>query len=277
MEIAAEIISLGITIKAMADRVTENKEQAANLARRCAGFEGVCRKLQSQRGATAANELHGLKILRDTLVGVRVLLQSWATPRSERYGRVMRGVAFVKRIAYSADEMEALTKINEDLQRASDLLQAEVQIDTAGEMATLKRELMAMREEQQGGLSALLGSFQALQASQTPVQIAAAVKALSHTAGVEDAKTARELGIDQKEAFVVGIQSYKGQPLRTCVNDATDVAAKLRGIGFHTTTALDVTLDEFEAQLLVFKKRLGPGCVALFFFSGHGCQHGSRN
>ena len=68
-------------------------------------------------------------------------------------------------------------------------------------------------------------------------------RALSRTAGKEDAKTARELGISQREAFVVGIKNYDGQPLRTSASDPRafglqywrKAAAKTGGAGaFHT-------------------------------------------
>jgi uncharacterized caspase-like protein len=80
-----------------------------------------------------------------------------------------------------------------------------------------------------------------------------------------------------REALVVGVNAYDQGPLRNCVNDATDVAAALGRLGFRTLLETDCGLDAFERAIVTFNARIKLGTVAVFYFSGHGCEHQSHN
>ena len=85
------------------------------------------------------------------------------------------------------------------------------------------------------------------------------------------------VGAMRKEALVVGVKNYANSPLTNTLNDAKDVAAKLKRMGFRVELSLDPTLNDFDRAQDRFDSRIGPGVIALFYFSGHGCQSEGDN
>ncbi|MBI1207040.1 MAG: hypothetical protein GC191_07090 [Azospirillum sp.] len=81
----------------------------------------------------------------------------------------------------------------------------------------------------------------------------------------------------QRVALVIGNAAYAGAPLANPVNDARDMAAKLRSVGFEVILRENTAKSELEAAIGEFGQRLQPGAVALLFYSGHGMQVGGRN
>lgn len=80
-------------------------------------------------------------------------------------------------------------------------------------------------------------------------------------------------------ALVIGNAHYKsGQPLSNPVNDATDIARKLRELGF-TKVVLGVDMDKraMRKALREFRDALRPGDVALAYYAGHGVMVGGIN
>jgi Ran GTPase-activating protein (RanGAP) involved in mRNA processing and transport len=87
------------------------------------------------------------------------------------------------------------------------------------------------------------------------------------------ARTAADLGVQRKEALVVGVSAYAGGArLVNTRNDAEDVAAALEAVGFRVATSLDCDRREFTDALQAFVERLAPGVMGFFYFSGHGCE-----
>ncbi|CDH44614.1 exported hypothetical protein [Candidatus Contendobacter odensis Run_B_J11] len=83
---------------------------------------------------------------------------------------------------------------------------------------------------------------------------------------------------EPRTALVIGNGAYADAPLRNPANDARDVAAKLRELGFQVIERLDadrqtlrLALREFEQQL---RQRRGVG---LFYYAGHGVQIKGQN
>lgn len=83
---------------------------------------------------------------------------------------------------------------------------------------------------------------------------------------------------EPRTALVIGNGAYRDAPLRNPVNDARDMAAKLRELGFQVIERLDAdrqtmrqALREFEQQL---RQRRGAG---LFYYAGHGVQLKGQN
>ncbi len=84
-----------------------------------------------------------------------------------------------------------------------------------------------------------------------------------------------------KHALVIGNARYAGAPaLRNAVNDAEDVAAKLRGLGFSLVgnkAHANVTRTEMAKLIRDFGNTAGEGDTALFYFAGHGVAGNNDN
>ena len=76
-------------------------------------------------------------------------------------------------------------------------------------------------------------------------------------------------------ALVVGNSAYQHtRALPNPANDAADMAAKLRGLGFEVIEGRDLTGDGFYDRLRAFSGALSnaSGGAAVFFYAGHGLQ-----
>ena len=73
-------------------------------------------------------------------------------------------------------------------------------------------------------------------------------------------------------ALVIGNSNYEDAPLRNPVHDADAMAATLARLGFSVDKKTDVAHQEMEEAIRAFANRIGPGDVALFYYSGHGSQ-----
>ena len=64
--------------------------------------------------------------------------------------------------------------------------------------------------------------------------------------------------------------------LPTCKNDAEAVENILRGCDFDVTLKIDKSLDEMNTAFNEFLNKLDMESVAVFYFSGHGCEYKGR-
>src|SRR5262249_23383513 len=81
------------------------------------------------------------------------------------------------------------------------------------------------------------------------------------------------LGNEARVALVVGIGNYSFNRLENPVNDAVDLGAALRRLGFETTVLIDPSRKQVYESLDTLERSLGrPNSVGLFFFAGHGAQ-----
>jgi len=78
-------------------------------------------------------------------------------------------------------------------------------------------------------------------------------------------------------ALVIGNGSYKAAPLKNPVNDAKDMAAALRRLGFEVTLLTDARLKQMDAAVRDFGVKLRRGGVGLFYYAGHGLQVAGEN
>ena len=76
----------------------------------------------------------------------------------------------------------------------------------------------------------------------------------------------------KKVALVIGNKDYKDASLRNPVNDAEDLGLVLRRLGFSVIIKTNVNPDEFEDAISQFSREIANAHVAVFYFSGHGCQ-----
>ena len=76
---------------------------------------------------------------------------------------------------------------------------------------------------------------------------------------------------DGRVALVVGNSTYAhiGR-LPNTQNDAADISAALRRLGFEVTTELDADRVEMTGALRTFTRRSAGADVSLVFYAGHG-------
>lgn len=82
---------------------------------------------------------------------------------------------------------------------------------------------------------------------------------------------------EQRIALVIGNSNYRSAPLKNPVNDAADMAAALRNLGFKVTLKRDANQRTMKQSIRNFGKQLAQGGVGLFYFAGHGIQYSGRN
>ena len=84
---------------------------------------------------------------------------------------------------------------------------------------------------------------------------------------------------EKRLALVVGNAEYlgKGNSLRNPVNDANDVSAKLKTLGFDVTKLTNGSLMQLDDAIDAFGKKAKNADVALFYYSGHGLQSKGDN
>jgi hypothetical protein len=83
---------------------------------------------------------------------------------------------------------------------------------------------------------------------------------------------------EKRVALVIGNSAYPGlAALKNPVNDASDIAAKLRSLGFDVTLKTNVNLKQMLRAMTEFGGKLSDGSVALFFYAGHGMQVRGKN
>ncbi len=80
-----------------------------------------------------------------------------------------------------------------------------------------------------------------------------------------------------KRALVIGNADYEVSPLANPVNDAVDVEASLRRIGYETTLGLDLSANELISTIQEFQGSISSGDSVVFYFAGHGIQLGGEN
>lgn len=76
-----------------------------------------------------------------------------------------------------------------------------------------------------------------------------------------------------KVALVIGNSHYKEAPLTNPVNDANDIATKLRNLNFDVILIKDANKKEIRQAVRLFDQKLRKsGDVGLFYYAGHGMQ-----
>jgi formylglycine-generating enzyme required for sulfatase activity/uncharacterized caspase-like protein len=82
---------------------------------------------------------------------------------------------------------------------------------------------------------------------------------------------------EKRVALVIGNSAYVNSPLRNPINDAADMAARLRSLGFEVVERRNLSTRQIGGTLREFRSRLSPGAVALVFYAGHGVQIKGEN
>ena len=82
---------------------------------------------------------------------------------------------------------------------------------------------------------------------------------------------------ERRVALVIGNGSYRDAPLKNPVNDASDVATALKGLGFDVTLLTDATHLQMDSAVAQFGQKLRQGGLGLFYYAGHGVQVAGEN
>lgn len=78
-------------------------------------------------------------------------------------------------------------------------------------------------------------------------------------------------------ALVIGNGKYKSRPLRNPENDADDVAAVLKELGFEVISIRNADAVQMRKGFDEYLKKLRTSEVGLVYFSGHGVEYAGRN
>jgi len=79
-------------------------------------------------------------------------------------------------------------------------------------------------------------------------------------------------------ALVIGNGAYTGAPaLKNPPNDAREMAATLKTLGFEVTSGINVNQREMKRLIREFGQKLRAGGSGLFYYAGHGVQSSGRN
>ena len=82
----------------------------------------------------------------------------------------------------------------------------------------------------------------------------------------------------ERVALVIGNGSYEGvSTLANPVNDAQDIAAKLKELGFSVVEGYDLGKRAMEEKIGEFSDRLEGSDAAVLYYAGHGIAVQKRN
>ncbi len=82
----------------------------------------------------------------------------------------------------------------------------------------------------------------------------------------------------QRIALVIGNGAYPGvAALKNPVNDALDIAGKLKTLGFKVTLKTNASLKDMLRTLTAFGDSIQRGSEVVFYYAGHGMQVRGRN
>ncbi|MDB9398295.1 MULTISPECIES: caspase family protein [Microcystis] len=78
-------------------------------------------------------------------------------------------------------------------------------------------------------------------------------------------------------ALVIGNANYEVGKLGTPLNDATDMNAVLKELGFEVILLKDATKRQMDEAIDRFTRQMTQGSVGLFYYAGHGMQIEGEN
>lgn len=86
------------------------------------------------------------------------------------------------------------------------------------------------------------------------------------------------LAQERRVALVIGNSAYKNAPaLPNTVNDARDMTASLRRVGFEVVDGIDLDKRGMDAVLTRFARLAQDADAVMFYFAGHGFQFNGEN
>lgn len=83
---------------------------------------------------------------------------------------------------------------------------------------------------------------------------------------------------EKRTALVIGNAQYaRAGALANPANDANDIAAALKELGFNVVLGLDLDKQAFDAKVRDFAASLNDADTAVLFYAGHGLQVAGQN
>ena len=83
---------------------------------------------------------------------------------------------------------------------------------------------------------------------------------------------------EHRVALVIGNSTYKNAvELSNTKNDATDIAAVLKALGFDVSEGIDLTKAAMDGKIREFADTLSGADAAVFYYAGHALQVGGVN
>src|SRR5215475_15570174 len=83
---------------------------------------------------------------------------------------------------------------------------------------------------------------------------------------------------EKRVALVVGNAAYERVPkLTNPANDARDMAAALKSLGFDVVEGFDLNKAAFDRKVLDFAASVEGASVSVFYYAGHGLQVAGQN
>lgn len=105
-----------------------------------------------------------------------------------------------------------------------------------------------------------------------------AMKERAEREEAERQKNAPPTVFAMRRALIIGNDSYKyATKLDNARQDASSMAAELKGFGYDVTLRLDQSQKEMQATLRDFRDKVNEGDEVLFFFSGHAVEIDGKN
>lgn len=102
--------------------------------------------------------------------------------------------------------------------------------------------------------------------------------ALDRAVALQKADDARPRAFSRKVALVIGNSQYRfSNQLANPANDAADITAALRQLGFEVVEGRDLDRRGMEDAIRQFGRKLERADLALFFYAGHGLQVNNKN
>jgi tetratricopeptide (TPR) repeat protein len=100
----------------------------------------------------------------------------------------------------------------------------------------------------------------------------------TQSVGSKPAATSSPAQRERRVALVVGNSAYENAPvLPNPRNDAADIAATLRKLGFDVIDGHDLDRREMEKKIREFSRKIENADLALFYYAGHGLQVTGKN
>jgi len=174
--------------------------------------------------------------------------------------------------------MSESTSLTDAVKLAAGISLTEAVKSVAGRRAWL---VDAVLEAQNGGTRAgwgnLAGQLLAGCARLAAIAILSAAILLAVSTDTGSDATARAVA-QRRVALVIGNSAYRYTPkLANPRNDAADIAAALRKLGFQVIEGFDLDKVAFERKIRDFAASLQGADVAVFFYAGHGLQVSGHN
>ncbi|MEM6463636.1 MAG: caspase family protein [Pseudomonadota bacterium] len=82
----------------------------------------------------------------------------------------------------------------------------------------------------------------------------------------------------KRVALVIGNSDHEHVPeLANPANDAADMSARLKSLGFLVIEGRDLTLTDMRNKVREFMATLSDADIGLFYYAGHGLQVNGKN